>query len=118
MYAGLRPTAATTIVFPRFNRWGLWGPLDARTFARVIPRFGTVTPDFADETMIAGRREQKPRELWLVEQPNDGDTLAVAALHRFYADADSARYTAGGLTVTARHLVRRDPPVLASVGHR
>ncbi|MGH7655298.1 MAG: hypothetical protein ACREN6_11615, partial [Gemmatimonadaceae bacterium] len=118
MYAGLRPTATTTIVFPRFNRWGLWGPLEARTFARVIPRPGTVTPDFADETMIAGRRERKPRELWLVEQPNDGDTLAVQALHRYYADSDSTRYTAGGLTLTARHLVRRDVPVLASGGHR
>jgi hypothetical protein len=118
MYAALMPTAATTIVFPRFNRWGLWAPLDGRTFERVTPRPGTVTPDYADETMIASRREQKPRELWLVEQPNDGDTLAVQALHRYYADSGSNRYTAGGLTLTARHLVRRDVPVLASGGHR
>ncbi|MFI5233706.1 MAG: hypothetical protein ACHQSE_14490 [Gemmatimonadales bacterium] len=118
MYAALKPTGATTIVFSRFNRWGLWAPLDARTFGRVTPRPGTVTPDYADETMIAARRERKPRELWLVEQPNDADTLAVEALRRFYSDSGSTRYTAGGLTITARHLVRRDAPVLASGGHR
>ena len=118
MYAALKPASATTIVFPRFNRWGLWAPLDGRTFERVIPRPGTVMPDYADEILIAARRDQKPRELWLVEQPNDGDTLAIQALHRYYEDADSAHYTAGGLTVTARHLVRRDVPVLLSGGHR
>ena len=68
--------------------------------------------------MIAARRDAKPRELWLVEQPNDGDTLAIAKLHEFYVDADSARYTGRGLTVTARHLVRRDVPVLPSGEHR
>jgi hypothetical protein len=118
MYAALRPTASTTIVFPRFNRWGLWAPLDARTFERVAARAGTVTPDYADEAMIAARRERKPRELWLVEQPNDGDTLAVQKLHHDYADAGSARYAARGVTLTARHLVRRDVPVLASGEHR
>jgi hypothetical protein len=118
MFAAIRPTDSTTIVFPRSNRWGLWAPLDARTFERVAPRAGTVTPDYADEAMVATRSGGVPRELWLVEQPNDGDTLALARLHHFYADADSARYTARGLTVTARHLVRRDVPVLASGGHR
>jgi hypothetical protein len=112
MYAAIKPTAQTTIVFPRFNRWGLWAPLDSRTFERVARREGTVTPDYEDEAMIAAMRGKKPRELWLVEQPNDGDTLAVQKLHRDYADADSARYTALGLTLTARHLVRRDAPVL------
>jgi hypothetical protein len=68
--------------------------------------------------MIAALRERQPLELWLVEQPNDGDTLAVQKLHHDYADADSARYTARGVTVTARHLVRRDAPVLASGEHR
>ena len=118
MYAAIKPTARTTIVFPRFNRWGLWAPLDARTFERVAPRAGTMMPDYADEAMIAALRERQPLELWLVEQPNDGDTLAVQKLHHDYADADSARYTASGLTVTARHLVRRDVPVLASGEHR
>jgi len=118
MYAAIKPTAQTTIVFPRFNRWGLWAPLDARTFERVSARAGSMTPDYADEAMIAGLREWQPHELWLVEQPNDGDTLAVQKLHHDYADADSARYTARGLTVTARHLVRRDVPVLASGEHR
>jgi hypothetical protein len=118
MYATLKPAATTTVVFPRFNRWGLWAPLDGRTFERVTTRPGTVTPDYADEVMIAARRGAKPRELWLLEQPNDGDTLAVAKLHEFYADADSARYTARGLTITARHLVRRDVPVLPSGEHR
>ena len=118
MYAQLKPTPQTTIVFPRFNRWGLWAPLDAHTFERVAVRTGTITPDYADEAAIAARREQMPRELWLVEQPNDGDTLAVQKLHHDYADADSARYTAHGLTVTARHLVRRDVPVLPSGDRR
>jgi hypothetical protein len=118
MYAAMKPNPSTTIVFPRFNRWGLWAPLDARTFERVTTRAGTITPDYADEAMIAALRERRPRELWLVEQPNDGDTLAVQKLHRDYADVDSARYTARGLTVTARHLVRRDTPVLASGEHR
>lgn len=118
MYAAMRPTAATTIVFPRFNRWGLWAPLDARTFERVTARPGTITPDYADEAMIVARRDRKPHELWLVEQPNDADTLAVQKLHQYYADADSVRYTAGGLTVTARHLVRRAAPVLPSGEHR
>jgi len=77
-----------------------------------------VTPDYADEAAIAARRERAPLELWLVEQPNDGDSLAVQKLHRDYADAGSARYTAAGVTVTARHLVRRDVPVLASGRHR
>ncbi len=112
MYAALRPGSSTTIVFPRFNRWGLWAPLDARSFERVAARAGTVTPNYADEAIIAALRDRQPRELWLVEQPNDGDTLAVQKLHHDYADADSARYTGGGLTITARHLVRRDVPVL------
>ena len=59
-------------------------------------------------------RDTMPRELWLMEQPNDGDTLAVQKLHHDYADADSARYTAQGLTLTARHLVRRGVAVLPS----
>jgi hypothetical protein len=118
MYAALRPGPSTTIVFPRFNRWGLWAPLDARTFERVARRTGTITPRYADEATIAALRDRQPRDLWLVEQPNDGDTLAVQKLHRDYADADSARYTAHGVTVTARHLVRRDVAVLASGAHR
>jgi hypothetical protein len=118
MYATMQPTVATTIVFPRFNRWGLWAPLDARTFERVTDRAGTITPDYADEVLIAARRDQKPRELWLVEQPNDGDTVAVGKLHQFYSDSGSARYTSHGLTITALHLVRRDVPVLPSGEHR
>ncbi len=118
MYAAMKPTARTTFVFPRFNRWGLWAPLDARTYERVAERTGTVTPDYEDEASIAAMREKKPVELWLVEQPNDGDTLAVQKLHHDYADADSARYSAHGLTLTARHLVRRDVPVLPSGEHR
>jgi hypothetical protein len=117
MYAAMRPTARTAIVFPRFNRWGLWAPLDARTFARVATRTGTVTPDYEDEAMIAALHDRMPHELWLVEQPNDGDTLAIQKLHHDYADADSAQYTARGLTVTARHLVRRGVPVLPSQEH-
>jgi hypothetical protein len=112
MYAAMKPTAQTTIVFPRFNRWGLWAPLDARTFERVAVRTGTVTPDYQDEATIAAMRDKMPRELWLIEQPNDGDTLAVQKLHHDYIDADSARYTAEGLTLTARHLVRRSAAVL------
>ena len=118
MYAQLKPTPQTTIVFPRFNRWGLWAPLDSRTFERVAATTGTVTPDYADEAIVAARRERMPHELWLVEQPNDGDTLAVQKLHHDYADANSARYTAHGLTVTARHLVRRDAEVLPSGARR
>jgi hypothetical protein len=119
LYAYLRPTSSTTIVFARSNRWGLFSPLDARTFERVAARFGTVTPDYADESMIASRRDRSPRELWLVEQPNSGDSLALQRLHgRGYADADSAHYTARGLTITARHLVRDDVPVLLSTQHR
>ncbi len=118
MYAAVKPTAATTIVFPRFNRWGLWAPLDARTFERVTGGAATVTPDYADEVLIAARRDQKPRELWFVEQPNDGDTIAIGKLHQFYADSGSARYAAHGLTITAIHLVRRDVPVLPSGAHR
>jgi hypothetical protein len=117
MYASLKPAASTAIVFPRFNRWGLWAPLDARTFERVARRDGTVTPAYADEAAIAAMRDAMPRELWLVEQPNDGDTLAVQKLHRDYADADFARFSAHGLTITARHLVRRDVPVLVSGEH-
>lgn len=112
MYAAMKPTARTTIVFPRFNRWGLWAPLDLRAFERVARREGTVTPDYQDEATIGAMRENKPRELWLVEQPNDTDTLAVQKLHHDYADADSTQYSAGGLTLTARHLVRRDASVL------
>lgn len=118
MYSAMKPTARTTFVFPRFNRWGLWAPLDVRTYERVAERARTVTPDYEDEASIAAMREKKPAELWLVEQPNDGDTLAVQKLHHDYADADSARYSAHGLTLTARHLVRRDVPVLPSGEHR
>jgi hypothetical protein len=118
VYAAVKPTASTTIVFPRSNRWELWSPLDARTFERVAARSGTVTPDYADEAIIADRGDAKPHELWFVRQPNDGDSLALQRLHRRgYADADSARYTARGLTVTARHLVLRDAPVLPSKRH-
>jgi hypothetical protein len=112
MYAAMKPTPQTTIVFPRFNRWGLWAPLDARTFERVASGAGAEMPDYRDEAMIAAMRGTMPRELWLIEQPNDGDTLAVQKLHHDYIDADSARYTAGGLTLTARHLVRRGVAVL------
>jgi hypothetical protein len=118
MFATMRPTAATTVVFPQANRWGLWAPLDARTFERVASHAGTITPDYADQAMVGARGERMPHELWLVEQPNDADTLAVRSLHHFYIDADSARYTARGLTITARHLVRRDVPVLPSGEHR
>jgi hypothetical protein len=118
MYAAIKPTASTTIVFARSNHWGLWGPLDAHTFERVATGTGALMPNYADQAMIVVLRERQPRELWLVEQPNDRDTLAMQTLHRDYADADSARYTARGLTVTARHLVRRDVPVLASGEHR
>jgi hypothetical protein len=119
LYAAIRPSPTTTIVFPRSNRWGLWSPLDARTFERVAARTGTVTPDYADEATIADRGDGKPRELWFVQQPNDTDSLALQRLHRRgYADGDSAPYTAHGLTVTARHLVRRDAPVLVSGQHR
>ncbi len=114
MYAAIQPRDSTTIVFPRVNRWGLWAPLDARTFERVARTEGTVIPLYRDEAMIAAMRERMPRELWLVEQPNDGDTLALQKLHRDYADADSARYTAHHLTIGARHLVRRGVPVLPS----
>ncbi len=112
MYAAMKPTARTTIVFPRFNRWGLWAPLDAHTFERVAERTGTLTPDYQDEATIAAMRDTMPRELWLIEQPNDGDTLTIQKLHHDYADADSARYTAAGLTLTARRLVRRGVAVL------
>ena len=118
MYAAMKPTTRTTIVFARSNHWGLWGPLDAHTFERVATRTGALMPNYADQAMIAVLRQRQPHEVWLVEQPNDRDTLAVQTLHRDYADADSARYTAHGLTVTARHLVRRDVPVLASGEHR
>jgi hypothetical protein len=118
MYAAMKPTTSTTIVFARSNHWGLWGPLDAHTFERVAAQPGTLTPNYVDQTMIVVLRGTQPRELWLVEQPNDRDTLAMQTLHRDYADADSARYTAHGLTVTARHLVRRDAPVLPSGEHR
>jgi hypothetical protein len=114
MYAQLKPTAQTTIVFPRFNRWGLWAPLDPHSFERVARLTDTVSPDYADEAAIAARRDRMPHELWLVEQPNDGDTTAVQKLHHDYTDADSARYTAHGVTITARHLVRRDAAVLPS----
>jgi hypothetical protein len=117
MYASLKPTAATSIVFPRFNRWGLWAPLDSRTFERVARHDETITPGYADEAAIAAMRDSMPRDVWLVEQPNDADTLALQKLHHDYSDADSARYTAHGLTVTARHLVRRNVPVLASGEH-
>jgi hypothetical protein len=112
MYAGMKPTDSTVVVFPRFNRWGLWAPLDSRTFERVAYRGGTITPRYADEAMVEAMRSREPHDIWLVEQPNDGDTLAVQKLHRDYADSDSSRYSAGGFTVTARHLVRRDAPVL------
>ncbi len=111
-FAAIRPTDSTYIVFPRFNRWGLWAPLDRKTFARVARSTDVVNPRYADETMIAALRDRKPQELWLIEQPNDGDTLALQALHRDYVDADSVRHTAQGITIAVRHLVRRGAGVL------
>ena len=64
--------------------------------------------------MVAALRDDKPAQLWYVEQPNDGDSLSLQKIHADYADADSARYTAEGVTITARHLVRRSVPVLPS----
>ena len=112
VFAAIRPTDSTYIVFPRFNRWGLWAPLDRKTFARVARSTNVVNPRYADETMIATLRDRKPQELWLIEQPNDGDTLALQALHRDYVDADSQRHTAQGITIGVRHLVRRTAGVL------
>ena len=111
-FAAIRPTDSTYIVFPRFNRWGLWAPLDRKTFARVARSTDVVNPRYADEAMIAALRDRKPPELWLIEQPNDGDTLALQALHRDYVDADSVRHTARGITIAVRHLVRRGAGVL------
>jgi hypothetical protein len=112
VFAAIRPTDSTYIVFPRFNRWGLWAPLDRKTFARVARSTDVVNPRYADETMIATLRDRKPQELWLIEQPNDGDTLALQALHRDYVDTDSQRHTAQGITIGVRHLVRRTAGVL------
>ncbi|HVT41055.1 MAG TPA: hypothetical protein VHE78_18610 [Gemmatimonadaceae bacterium] len=105
-FAGIRPTESTYVVFPRTNRWGLWSPLDPRSFARVARRTGVVMPRYADEVMIAVLRDQQPRDLWLLEQPTDADTLARAMLHRSYADSGASRYTARGVTIAVRHMVR------------
>ncbi|MBI3504329.1 MAG: hypothetical protein HY059_05765 [Proteobacteria bacterium] len=111
-FAALAPTEATTIVFPAANRWGLWSDLDPATHQRVARRDGVVRPRYADEIMIAAMRDRAPRDLWLVEQPNDPDSSALTVLHRRYADADSARYAARGLTIGLRHLVRRESSVV------
>jgi hypothetical protein len=111
-FAVLAPTESTTVVFPATNRWGLWSDLDRASHERVARRDGTVRPRYADEVMIATLRENAPRDLWLVEQPNDADSSARHMLHRRYGDADSARYSARGVTIRLSHLVRRPAPVI------
>ena len=106
-FASIRPTDSTAIVFSRFNTWGLWTPLDGRTYARTAGRSGTVTPRYMDETMVAVARDRRPPELWLVEMPNDVDASARQALRATYAETDSVRFAPRGVAVTVRHLVRR-----------
>ena len=90
MYAAVKPTDSTTIVFPRSNRWQLWSPLDARTFERVAARTGTIMPDYADEAIIAVRARRDATR-----------TLARAAAqrqrHACLAAASSTRLRRRGL---------------------
>lgn len=106
-FSAIHPGDSTVVVFSRFNTWGLWTPLDRRTFARSAARSGTVTPRYSDETMVAAARERRPAELWLVEMPNDVDKLARQSLRNGYAETDSARFAPRGVAVVVRHLVSR-----------
>lgn len=111
-FAALAPTESTTVVFPATNRWGLWSSLEAASYRRVGGGAGTVRPRYADEVMVAALREQAPRELWLVQQPNDADSGALTALHRRYVDAGAAQYSAQNVTIQLLHLVRREAQVI------
>jgi hypothetical protein len=71
-------------------------------------------PRYADQVVIAVLRDKRPRELWLLEQANDADTVSRQMLHRNYTDADSARYTAHGVTIGVRHMIRTGPGPLPS----
>ena len=111
-FAALAPTESTTVVFPATNRWGLWSPLEAGSYRRVGGGAGTVRPRYADEVMVAALREQAPRELWLVQQPNDAASSALTVLHRRYVDAAAAQYSAQNVTIQLLHLVRREAQVI------
>ncbi len=111
-YADIRPDSTTTIVFPSTNRWGFWAPLDPTTFHRTAGSSGMIVPRYADERMIAVRRDERPAELWYVRQPTDADTTALERLGRWYESRDEKPYTSGGFTVSLRHLVRRPSPML------
>ncbi len=112
VFAALRPSDTTAIVFPRRVNWLVASPLDARTFARSAALTGTVTPRYMDESELAKLPEPLPRELWYLDLANNPDTLAILSLHRKYEDVGSQSYTARSHTIAVRHLVRREPAVV------
>ncbi len=108
VFAALRPTDSTVILFPRRVNWQVSSPLDARTFARTAALHGTVTPRYLDESELARLPEPLPRELWFLDLANDPDTLAIRSLHhQKYVEAGTDAYTARSHTIVVRHMVRR-----------
>ena len=110
LYARLKPATATVIGTPRHVRWNIWTQLDAATFARSMRRASVVVPTYADEVDIPARRAN---DAWFLDFSNHGEKdNALQGLLLTYRIADSLTVTAGGQRLTARHLVRREAPVL------
>jgi hypothetical protein len=110
LYAQIKPTATTVIGTPRHVRWNIWSQLDATTFARSMRRTGIITPTYADEVDIAARRSP---EAWFIDFSNHGaKDNALQALSLQYRITDSVTVVTGGQRIVARHLVRREAPVL------
>ncbi len=112
LFRRLRPSDATAIATSRVLRWNIWSQLDAGTFRRTLAREHLVIPRYSDEVDLAVNPD-RPREVWFLEFSNkvDGsDPLAVLA--PYYREDRIVSVHARGQVVKARHLVRRETPVL------
>ena len=113
LYAQIKPTTATVIGTPRHVRWNIWTQLDATNYTRTMRRRDVVVPTYADEVDIPARGAV---DAWFLDFSNHGrkDNALEGLLGR-YRIVDSLVVTAGGQKVTARHLVRREAPMLPSL---
>lgn len=110
LYAQLKPTTSTVIGTPRHVRWNIWTQLNAATFERSMRRTSVVVPTYADEVDIPARHAT---DAWFLDFSNHGEKdNALQGLLLSYRITDSLTVTAGGQRLTARHLVRREAPVL------
>jgi hypothetical protein len=112
LFRRLRPSDATAIATSRVLRWNIWSQLDAGTLRRTLAREHLVIPRYSDEVDLAANPD-RPRDVWFLEFSNKVDgSDPLAALAAYYRQDRILSVHARGQVVRARHLVRREAPVL------